>query len=249
MVLLQSYGHGFPLVLIHGGGSTIQSTFEKVIPGLSQDHKVIAVELQAHGRTSDRAQKLTFEQDADDVARLLKNLQIEKADIFGFSNGATTTIQMAIRHPAMVNKIVLGSPLCKRSGVPDNFWNFMKQASLSNMPQELKDCYLAVSPDPDGLQIMHDKDANRMVHFKDIPDELIARIKSPTLIINGDHDLITAQHVIELQRLIDNAELAIIPGIHGEYIAEIATPANGSKKADFVVAMIEEFLDRSTTNH
>src|SRR3978361_983930 len=93
------YGQGKPLVLIHGGGSTIQTNFEKIIPLLAKDRKVIAVELQAHGRTSDRNADLTFEQDADDVATLLKNINIDIADFFGFSNGGTTVLQIAIRHP------------------------------------------------------------------------------------------------------------------------------------------------------
>lgn len=74
------YGDGKPLVLIHGGGSTIQTTFGRVIPLFAKSRKVIAVELQAHGRTSDRNTDLSFEQDADDVATLLKNINIDKAD-------------------------------------------------------------------------------------------------------------------------------------------------------------------------
>jgi pimeloyl-ACP methyl ester carboxylesterase len=141
------YGEGKPLVLIHGGGSTIQSNFGQAIPLFAKNRKVIAVELQAHGRTSDRGKDSSFEQDADDVAALLKNLGIAKADFFGFSNGGTTTVQIALRHPGLVHKMVLGSALCKRSGVPPQFFEFMKQASLDNMPQELKEAYLAVTPD------------------------------------------------------------------------------------------------------
>src|SRR4051795_11105035 len=105
------YGQGKPLVLIHGGGSTIQTTFGRVIPQLAKKRKVIAVELQAHGRTNDRNADLSFEQDADDVATLLKNLHIAQADFFGFSNGGTTTIQLVLRHPDLVRKIILGSAL------------------------------------------------------------------------------------------------------------------------------------------
>lgn len=74
--------------------------------------------MQAHGRTSDRDADLSFEQDADDIATLLKKLNIGKADFFGFSNGGTTTLQIAIRHSEMVDKIILGSALAKRKGVP-----------------------------------------------------------------------------------------------------------------------------------
>lgn len=238
------YGQGKPLVLIHGGGSTIESNFEKVIPLFAKTRKVIAVELQAHGRTKDRNTDLTFEQDADDVATLLKNLNIDKADFFGFSNGGTTTLQIATRHPGIVDKIVLGSALAKRNGVPEWFWDFMKQATLENMPGPLKTAYKQVAPDTNGLQIMHDRDVKRMVNFKDIPDDQIRSIKAPALIIIGDKDVITPEHAIELHRQITNSELAIIPGGHGEYIGEITTIKPGFKESELVVPMIEKFLNK-----
>ena len=239
------YGQGKPLVLIHGGGSTIQSNFEKVIPLFAKNRKVIGVELQAHGRTSDRNADLTFEQDADDIATLLKSLSIDKADFFGFSNGGTTTLQIAIRHPEIVNKIILGSALAKRNGVPGWFWAFMKQAKLENMPEQLKTAYKQVAPDTNGLQLMHDRDAKRMVNFKDIPDEQITSIKAPTLIIIGDKDVITPEHAIELHRQIPNSELAIIPGGHGECIGEITTIKPDTKESEFVVPLIEKFLNKN----
>jgi len=239
------YGEGKPLVLVHGGGSTIQSNFGKLIPLFAKNRKVIAVELQAHGRTSDRGTNSSFEQDADDVATLLKNLHVEKADFFGFSNGGTTVIQLAIRHPEMVNKLILGSALTKRHGIPSGFWEFMQQASLDNMPPQLKEAYLEVNPDPDGLQMMHDRDAKRMVYFKDIPDELIEGITAPTLIINGDKDVITNEHALELHRQLAGSSLAIIPGGHGEYIGEITTLGPDFKESELVVPMIEKFLNKA----
>lgn len=239
------YGEGDPLVLIHGGGSTIQSTFGRVIPLLAKNRRLIAVELQAHGRTSDRNAGLSFEQDADDVAALLKKLNISKADFFGFSNGGTTALQIGIRHPEVVNKIVSASVLCKRSGVHPQFWDFMKQARLENMPEQLKEAYLTVSPDSGGLQVMHDKAAKRMIDFKDITDESIKSIKAPVLVINSDKDVITPEHAIEIHRLITNSQLAIIPGVHGEYIGEVTTLKPSHKENDFVaISIIENFLDQ-----
>lgn len=114
------------------------------------------------------------------------------------------------------------------------------------MPEQLKEAYKEVAAEPNGLQVMHDKDAKRMVNFKDIPDERIKSIKAPTLIIIGDKDVITPEHAIEMHRLITNSELAMIPGGHGEYIGEITTLKTDSKESDFVVPMIESFLDRET---
>jgi len=238
------YGQGKPLILIHGGGSTIQTTFGRIIPMLAKRYKIIAMDLQAHGHTSDREGPESFEQDADDVITLLKNLKISKAAFFGFSNGGTTAIQIAIRHPEMVDKIILGSALCKRNGVSAQFWDFMKHATLANMPEQLKEAYLKVSPNPKGLQIMHDKDAERMVNFKDIPNDEIESIKAPTLIIIGDRDIVKPEHAIEMHRQIANSELAMIPGVHGEYIGEITTLKSNTKEAEFVIPMIESFLDK-----
>ena len=238
------HGQGKPLVLIHGGGSTIETNFEKIIPLLAKHRQVIALELQAHGRTNDRNADLTFEQDADDVAALLKNLQIDKADFLGFSNCGTSTIQIAIRHPELVDKIILGSALAKRNGVPDWFWGFMANAKLENMPELLKAGYKKVAADTNGLQLMHDRDAKRMVHFKDIPDDQIKAIKAPALIIIGDKDIITPEHAIELHRQIANSELAIIPGGHGYYIGEVTTIGPDFKESELIVPMIEKFLDK-----
>lgn len=78
---------------------------------------MIATELQAHGRISDRNADLSFEQDADDIFTLLKNLKIDKADFFGFSNGGTTALHIAIRNPEIVDRLILGSALANHNGV------------------------------------------------------------------------------------------------------------------------------------
>ena len=93
---------GFPLALLHGGGSTIDVTFGKILPFLAQHRRVIALEEQGHGRTSDRNAPVRFETSADDVAALLDHLHVEQADLFGFSNGASVALQVAIRHPQRV---------------------------------------------------------------------------------------------------------------------------------------------------
>jgi pimeloyl-ACP methyl ester carboxylesterase len=236
------HGKGMPLVLIHGGGSTIASNYGRILPELAKTRQVIAVELQAHGHTKDIDRPLSFEQDADDVAALLKQLHVEKADIMGFSNGATTTLQIAIRHPELVNKIILASTLYKREGMMDGFFQGMEHATFDQMPQPLKDAYLKANPDPKGLDAMFHRDVARMVVFKDIPDELIKKIQAPALVINGDAEAIKAEHAFALSRTLPHAQLAILPGGHGDYIGEICAPDKNSKIPGLVVAMIEEFL-------
>lgn len=236
------YGTGAPLILIHGGGSTIQTSFGRIIPILAQRHQLIGVELQAHGRSGDRDTALSFEQDADDVSALMDYLGIDKADILGFSNGGTTALYLAIQHPTKVNKIIAASALCKRSGAPAQFWELMNQAQLEHMPQEYKDAYIQVAPNPENLIIMHDKCAERMRNFQDMPDEGLQSIQAPTLVLIADQDVMSPEHAVEVYRLIPNAQLAIIPGGHGAYLGEITTLQPGYSERDFVAPMLERFL-------
>ena len=235
-----------PLVLIHGGGSTIESSFGKMLPLFSRYGKVIAVELQAHGRTSDRDTPESFEQDADDVAALLKYLKIDKANFFGFSNGGTTTLQMAIRHPDIVNKFVVASANYRRDGMIPGFFDGFPNATLANMPESLKEAYLKVAPDKNHLQVMFDKDVARMENFKDIPDDDIRSIKAPALIIITDHDVIMPEHAIKLSHLIPVGQLAILPGVHGASIGALeAGPAkNGNSLPEVTAVLVEGFLNQ-----
>jgi len=236
------HGSGRPLVLIHGGGSAIGTTFGKILPLLAEKFRCIAVELQAHGRTSDRDAPESFEQDASDVASLLDHLGISSADILGFSNGAQTAMQLGISYPAKVGKLVLVSGFSKRSGVPAGFWEGMNNASFSDMPQAFKDEFLKLNNDPDALMNMFQKDVQRMQTFKGWPDDALHSIRATTLVLSGDHDVATPEHAVELFRLIPRCSLAIIPGGHGAALGEITTLVNDKWKQEYVVQLIEQFL-------
>lgn len=236
------HGTGRPLVLVHGGGSTIRSTFGHILPALAKVYRVIAVELQAHGHTADIDRPLSFEQDADDVAELLSHLNEEKVDLMGFSNGGTTCLQIAIRHPQLVNKLVLASAIYRRDGLQPGFFDGFQHATLEHMPQLLKEAYLSANPDPNGLQTMFDRDVARMSAFKDISDADIQSIQAPALVINGDAEVVRAEHALALSRMLPHARLAILPCGHGEYIGEICTTDKNSPLPEMVTAMIKTFL-------
>ncbi|MBN9297298.1 MAG: alpha/beta hydrolase [Filimonas sp.] len=238
------HGEGYPLVLLHGGGSTIESTFGRILPELAKKYKVIAVELQAHGHTLDIDRPLSFEQDADDVAALLKHLQIGKANIFGFSNGATTSLQVAIRHSSLVNKLILAAATYKRTGLVPGFFDGFETATLSVMPKPLVAAYMKANSDSSGLQRMFSRDVERMKHFKDIPDTLIHGIKQPALVINGDKEVILPEHALELSRTLQHGELLIVPGNHGEYIGEICSTQKDDTLQNATLLLIKQFLDK-----
>ena len=238
------HGKGeLPLVLIHGGGSTIETSFGVLLPLLAANNKVIAVELQAHGRTTDRNAPESFEQDADDVAALLKHLKIDKANILGFSNGGTTTLQIAMRHAQLVNKIIVISGATKREGFMTGFFDFMKTATFDTMPQPLKDGYLKVTPNGAGLLNMFNKDKQRMIDFKDISDAAISTIKAPTLFMVADKDVISVEHTTAMASLIQGAQLVVLPGGHGQFFGEMDS-AKGRKLPEATALLVQDFLEQ-----
>lgn len=238
------HGEGTPLVLIHGGGSTIQTSFGSILPLLAKHYKLIAVELQAHGHTSDRNAPESFEQDADDVAALLKHLSINNAHIMGFSNGGNTAMRVAMRHPEMVNKLVIISSFYKREGMIPGFFEGMQHATIDNMPELLKTHYLKINNDEKGLLAMFTKDRDRMLYFKDWSDDELRSIKAHTFLICGDRDVVTTEHTLRMSQLIPNARLAILPGTHGSFIGEVCSIEEGSRIPEMTTEMIREFLDR-----
>ncbi|MGH9163633.1 MAG: alpha/beta fold hydrolase [Vicinamibacteraceae bacterium] len=231
-----------PLVLLHGGGSTIDVTFGKILPFLGRSRQVIALEEQGHGRTSDRNGPVGFESSADDVAALLRYLEVEQADLFGFSNGASVALQVAIRHPELVRKLVFASSMTKKHGAHAALWEHMKQARFSNMPQPLKDAFLKVNSDVQKLKTMHDKDAARMLAFRDVPDEAVRSIRASTLILIGDRDIVRPEHALELTRLIPRARLLIVPGGHGDYLGEAVMSHGDTHYPELTAGLVEEFL-------
>ena len=236
------HGVGEPLVLIHGGGSTILTSFGKLMPLLARTRRVIAVELQAHGHTSDRNAPESFEQDADDVAELLRQLDVPHADILGFSNGGSTALQVAIRHPERVRKLIAISAIYRRDGMQPWFWDFMANASFDDMPQLYKDAFLRINPDHAALVNMHDKDRARMLAFTDWKASDIQRITSPTLVVVSDKDVVRPEHAIEMAHLLPNGRLAVFLGGHGEFFGEAMSPHPESRVPELFAAMVEEFL-------
>jgi pimeloyl-ACP methyl ester carboxylesterase len=224
-----------PLVLLHGGGSTIETSFGKVLPALAKIRRVIAFEQQGHGHTADIVDRpFTFEQSADDTAGLLRHLNIGKADIFGYSNGGHIALQMAISHPALVRKLVVESAMFHRDGSDPGFWKSFEHAKLDDMPPELREAYLGVAPKPEDLPTFFAKSVQRMLNFKGWTPEDLQSINAPTLVLIGDRDIVRPEHAVLMFRLLPNAQLAVLPGTDHMTIVN---------RTDWLVSMIETFLD------
>jgi pimeloyl-ACP methyl ester carboxylesterase len=224
-----------PLVLLHGGGDTIETSFGHVLPELARNRKIIAFEQQGYGHTADIADRpFTFEQTADDTAALLDYLHIERADFLGFSNGGTIALQIAIRHPKLVRKLIVTSTFFSREGGDPSFWASMKDPKFEQMPNELKVAYREVAPHPENLHSFFEKAAARMRDFRDIPVETLRAITPPTLVVNGDADVVRPEHALALFHLLPHARVAIFPAT--DHMAMMT-------RTSWLVPMVDDFLN------
>jgi pimeloyl-ACP methyl ester carboxylesterase len=239
------HGSGEPLILLHGAFGTI-GLWGSILEGLAQHHQVIAVELQGHGHTADIDRPFSYEQFADDVDALMEYLEIAQADIVGYSLGADTALQLAMRHPARVRKLVVISGNYRHDGYYPEVWDVvaaMTPDMLTGTP--FADAYAAVAPNPDGFPALVEKvKAFDAVAFA-WPDEEIAAIAAPTLIVIGDSDNVRPEHAVALFRLLGGgvpgdltglpkSQLAILPGITHISIA--------FERTELMLAMIAAFL-------
>jgi pimeloyl-ACP methyl ester carboxylesterase len=228
--------HGTPpLVLLHGGGDTIETSFGRILPELARTRRIVAFERQGYGHTGDIADRpFSFEQFADDTVALLDYLRIPKADLFGFSNGGTVALHAAIRHPQRVRKLVLASAFFSHEAAEPAFWDGFASAKPDVMPKVLRDAYLAVAPHPENFERFFYKGVNLMRDFQDIPRERLQALQSPALIVCGDRDVMRPEHAVEEYRLIPNAQLVVLPGTDHMSLTSMT---------EWLVPMIERFLD------
>ena len=239
------YGEGKPLVLIHGAFNSI-NVFNGVIPGLAKNHKLIAVEMQGHGRTADIDRPFSFEAMADDVASLLTYLKIDSADVFGYSMGGGIAQQLAIRHPARVKKLVLASCPYKFEGwFPETRAIFPTVTPEAFASTPMKAEYDRLAPDPSHWSVF----INKMVQFisknYDFTAAKFKAIKSPKLIIIGDSDGVMPEHAIEMFHLTGGGGMGDLSGLTDSQLAIIpaTTHVGLMMQTDYLLMMIPKFLD------
>ncbi|MDQ5825357.1 MAG: alpha/beta fold hydrolase [Chloroflexota bacterium] len=240
------HGTGQPLVLLHGAFSAIGTSFGALLPGLAKTRQVIAFELQAHGRTADIDRPLSVEQMADDTAAALQHLGIEQADVFGYSMGAAVALQVAIRHPQVVRKLVLASVTYNLEGVHPGLMDGFEEMQPEMMfGSPWHDEYLRIAPDPDHFATLFAKKNEMDRDTKDVPAETVAAIKAPTLIVIGDSDLVRPEHAVEMFRLLGGGVFGDLAGLPQSQLAILpgTTHVSIMNRAEWLVPMIGEFLD------
>jgi pimeloyl-ACP methyl ester carboxylesterase len=198
------HGEGKPLVLLHGGVGAIEM-FGEVLPLLSHGRQVIAADLQAHGRTADIDRPLGFEAMADDVAALIEHLGFDQVDVMGYSLGGGAALQVAIRHPDLVRRLVLVSTPFKRDGWYPEIVAAMAQmgpAAAEPMKQTpMYQLYSSVAPRPEDWPVLMSKLGELLRQDYDWSHEASA-IKAPTMIVVGDADSVRTAHAVEFFELL-----------------------------------------------
>ncbi len=237
---------GVPLVLLHGGISTIGVDFGAILPGLSASRQVIAVEQQGHGHTGDIDRPLSTAQMADDTAALLQHLGVEQADVLGYSVGAGIALELAIREPELVRKLVFMTLIVDQTGYYPGHLEGMAMIEpemLAGSP--FAEAYAAAAPNPDDWPVLIEKIKTFAAAEAGWTAEQIEAVSAPALIIAGDSDIVRPEHAVATFRLFGGgvpgdmmglpaSQLAILPGT--THITLVQRP-------EWLLSMIVPFLD------
>jgi len=195
-------GSGAPLVLLHGSFMTITNNWTGWIGELSKARKVIAVEMQGHGRTADIDRDFGYENLADDVAAMLDYLKIEQANLLGYSMGGGVAMQVAIRHPAKVRKVVSVSAVFRHDGWFKEALDMYPQLTadaLKGTPMETE--YKKLSPTPEEFPSFIKRVISMDLKPYDFGADKLRATKAPFLFIHGDADGVRLDHIAEMFRL------------------------------------------------
>ena len=240
------HGSGEPVVLLHGAFMAITDEWVDWINELAKTRKVIAVEMQGHGRTADIDRDMTYDNLSDDVAALLEYLKIPSADVVGYSLGGVVALDTAIRHPDKVRKVVSISAWIRGDGWVNearDFWPNFTWEMMKGTPAEVG--YKKLNPTPDGFpKFFNHLKATAMRPF-DMGADKFKATKAPMFFIHGDADGVRLDHIAEMYRLKGGdihgdmrphpeSRLAILPNTtHVTLMARMST----------IVPMINDFLD------
>jgi len=245
------HGEGPPLVLLHGAYMSVDM-LGPLLTGLAGGRQVVAPELQGHGRTNDPADRpITYEDMADDVAALVRELGLAPADVVGFSMGAGVALQLAIRHPEAVRRLVVISGSYRHDGMQPEMLAMIPTITpemFAGSPMEAE--YKRLSPHPERFRALVGKlkalDATPFAW----PEDEVRGIVAPALVVVGDADVVTVEHAAQLYRLLGGggfgdfsgpgpSQLAVLPGT-----SHFMPPGSGVlDRAELLLAMIPPFLD------
>jgi pimeloyl-ACP methyl ester carboxylesterase len=226
-------GSGPPLVLLHAGMSTIDTSFAQLRPALAAHFTTIAFEQQAHGHTADLERPLRYEQMVEDTAAALKKLEISNAALFGWSDGGIVALGLAARHPSLVRAVAtIGAGFSHDAEGPE-FKQRMRQLSPDNEHlAPFRDAYSKVAPAADWPKLI-EKEKDMYFAFKGYHEAELRALKAPLLVMLGDQDFTRLEHANQLFRMVPKGRLAVLPGT--DHSAPVA-------RANWVLPMLLDFF-------
>ena len=240
------HGSGEPVVLLHGAFMTITNNWDGWIGELSKTRKVIAVEMQGHGRTADVPRDFTSENLADDVAALLNYLKIPRADLIGYSMGGAVAMQCAVRHPDKVRKVVVISSTFRRDGMIKEAADSIPKLTADDFKgSPIETEYKKLSPTPDEFPKFVKRVLATSSKGHEIGADQLKATTAPMFFIHGDADGVRLEHVAEMFRLKGGevhgdmrprsaSRLAILPD---------TTHVTLMQRMPVIVTMVNDFLD------
>jgi pimeloyl-ACP methyl ester carboxylesterase len=242
-IYYEVHGEGPPLVLLHGG-VTPSETFGAPLAAMAKTHKVIAIHLRGHGFSTDGAEPWSNELMADDVAAVLQRLGIGRARMMGYSLGAAVSLQVAIRHPTLVEKLVIVSVAFRTDGTyPEVRELFAQMPGLAaTIGQQISTSPLAALYPGINWETMMRKTGEMNLPNHDWT-EGITTLTAPTLLVFADADYVRPEHIVEFWKLLGGgqrdagfdgsqrpvSQLAVIPNtthyslIQSPLLIEVAT--------------------------
>ncbi len=240
------HGTGDPVVLLHGSFMTITNNWTAWIDELSKTRKVIAVEMQGHGRTADSKRDFSYENLADDVAALLDHLEMPSADLIGYSMGAGVAMQCAIRHPEKVRKVVSISGAFRLDGLVKEALDVFPRITAETFKgSPIETEYKKLSPTPNEFPNFVKRVISIDLKPYDFGADKLKATKAPMFFIHGDADGVRLEHISEMFRLKGDeihgdlrprsaSRLAILPN---------TTHVTLMERMAVIVPMVNDFLD------
>ena len=230
-------GFGRPLVLLHGGLQTVGLSFGAVLPDLAATRRAIGVELQGHGHTADTEREISVPLMAGDVVALLDELGLADADLFGYSLGGMVALEVALRHPERVGRVVLAAIAQRPDGYLDEIRDPSLHAGSTRLPtladfKDMTDAYAAVAPDPEHFEAFMAK-CTVAAGYGGWTDDELRRVAAPVLLVIGDTDFVRIDHAARMRELFPDARLAVLPD---------CTHMGLMRRPELLLPMVREFL-------
>jgi pimeloyl-ACP methyl ester carboxylesterase len=225
-IYYETYGAGHPVLVLHGGLGTLEG-MRGQIRALANSHLVIAPDSRGHGRSTDAPQRLTYSVMADDMVQLLDHLKIARVDVVGWSDGGIIGLDLAIRYPQRIGRLVAISANYDPSGIPQD-------TTTEVVAPRIPIKYWLLAKDPAHWPVFYRKVAEMWRTGPNYSPADLAGIKAPTLIIAGEFDVIKREHTAQLSHAIAGSQEIIVKG---------ATHSVPTDKTDEVNKIILTFLD------